>query len=179
MTKLVMSKYTVLTNKPFNKEYSGGYYEMVFYLPQWFTNWNKNKLIKVYGCSFIYLESENKVPKPSTKYTGQFISVHSNIAQNDTVNLNSVYMIKDYFPDSKTPLDESATNANYMMVVNNYYTPKIYDLTDTQFGYITISFKDTEGQAIPIRTSYSREDDHLGEIYQAWFKIECELAILE
>jgi hypothetical protein len=58
--KFVMSKYTVLINKPLRN--SGGLYKMFFKLQSWFTNWNKNKIIKVYGCSFNYLESENKKP---------------------------------------------------------------------------------------------------------------------
>jgi hypothetical protein len=63
-----------------------------------------------------------------------------------------------------------------MMVVNNYYTPKVYDLTNSTVKEMTIWFKDSHGDKIPIRTSYLTEAP-LAEIYQAVFKIECELAI--
>jgi hypothetical protein len=41
---------------------------------------------------------------------------------------------------------------------------------------ITIWFKDSHGDKIPLRASYLTEAP-LAEIYQAVFKIECELAI--
>jgi hypothetical protein len=62
------------------------------------------------------------------------------------------------------------------MIVNNYYTPKIYDLSNSNLDYITISFKDSYGEKIAIRTSYSSEG-LLDEIYQVVFKIEIELDI--
>jgi hypothetical protein len=77
MTKIVMFKYSVLTNKSLHKNFSGALREMSFKLLSWFTDWNKNKIIKVYGCSFNFLESENKNPTLSSKYQNQFISVHS------------------------------------------------------------------------------------------------------
>jgi hypothetical protein len=66
-----------------------------------------------------------------------------------------------------------------MMVVNNYYTPKIYDLTHSSIKEISIWFKDSHGELIVLRTSYSSEDGFLDEIYQAVFKIECELFVSE
>jgi hypothetical protein len=63
-----MSKYSCLTNKPLLTDLSGSLTEMEFKLPIWFTNWNKNKIIKVYGCSFNYLESVNKKPFLSNIY---------------------------------------------------------------------------------------------------------------
>jgi hypothetical protein len=62
-----MSKYALLTNK-LRKDFSGALRGMSFKLPSWFTDWNKNKIIKVYGCSFNYLESENKNLILSSKY---------------------------------------------------------------------------------------------------------------
>jgi hypothetical protein len=61
---------------------------------------------------------------------------------------------------------------------NNYYTPKIYDLSDTNLSDILVWFKDAYGNKIPIRDAYTISGDILNEIYQAVFKIECELAIL-
>jgi hypothetical protein len=49
MSEIVMSKYAVLTNKPLSKEFRGGYYEMAFILPPWFSYWNCKKIIKIYG----------------------------------------------------------------------------------------------------------------------------------
>jgi hypothetical protein len=129
-------------------------------LPFWFTNWDEKKIIKVYGCSFGYLESENKVSKPSTRYSNQFISVHSNITRDDTEHLPSFYL-----PSDIPTQNESETSANYMMVVNNYYNPKIYDLTNSTAKEITIWFKDAQGDKIPLRTSYSGEGGFLNEIY--------------
>jgi hypothetical protein len=62
--------------------------------------------------------------------------------------------------------------------MNNYYTPKIYDLTNTNLSEFTIWFKDAYGEKIPIKAAYS-PDNIIWEIYQAIFKIECELALLK
>jgi hypothetical protein len=171
---VVNSKYSILSNKPVTKDFSGAYYDISYSLPAWFTSWNGEKIIKVYGCSFAYMESENKDPKPSTRYANQFISVHSNITRDDTEHLSSFYLPGET-PASQT---EREVEENYMMVVNNYYTPKIYDLTNSTAKEITIWFKDSHGETIPLRASYSSEGGFLDEIYQAVFKIECELAIL-
>jgi hypothetical protein len=79
----------------------------------------------------VNLESENKKPILSNIYANQFISVHSNIAHNDTVTLNSKYA--DVLPnDYLSSPNESTASMYFMMVVNNYYTPKIYDLTNSE-----------------------------------------------
>jgi hypothetical protein len=174
-----MSKYSCLTNKPLLTDWSGSLTAMEFKLPTWFTNWNKNKIVKVYGCSWCYLESENKKPILSNIYENQFISVHSNIAHNDTVTLNSKY--EDVLPnDYLASPNESLVSMDFMMVVNNYDTPKIYDLTNSEIKDIRIQFRDAYGKLIPIRSSYSSGDPTIAdEIQQATFKIEIELAILE
>jgi hypothetical protein len=176
-SKIVSSAYAVLSNKPLNKEFSGVSYEIQFKLPSWFTNWGEDKIIKVYGCSFAYLESKNEEPVLSSKYSNQFISVHSNIAKDDTMLMNSVYTMENGLPGKSSESDELKVIDGYMMIENNYYTPKIYNLTDSNLKYIAISFKDFHGEIIPIRSSYSREG-FLNEIYQAVFKIELELATL-
>jgi hypothetical protein len=68
-----------------------------------------------------------------------------------------------------------------MMIVNNYYTPKIYDLTNSEIKNITIFFRDAYGEPIVIQSSYAPGSDpmELFEIEQAVFKIEIEMAILE
>jgi hypothetical protein len=70
---------------------------------------------------------------------------------------------------------------DFMMVVSNYYIFKIYDLTNSEIKDIRIQFRDAYGKLIPIRTSYSADDDNITteEIQQATFKIEIELVILE
>jgi hypothetical protein len=73
---------------------------MEFKLPTWFTDWNKNKIIKVYGCSWCYLEIEY-LPCPN----------------------------------------DSLVSMDFMMVVNNYYTPKIYDLTNYVLQFHKINFQ--------------------------------------
>jgi hypothetical protein len=168
----LFSKYSILSNRPEHKDFSGGYHEIYYPLPSWFKNWNKRKIIKIYGCSFAFLESENKEPKPSTRYSNQFITVHSNIARDNVQNMPGVWELKE----SATQKEEEIY-ANCLMVVNNYYTPKIIDVTDADFSEIVIWFKDGYGEKIPLRTSYSSEHGVLDEIYQALFKIECELAI--
>jgi hypothetical protein len=129
-----------------------------------------------------------RFPKPSQKYANQFISVHSNIARDGTENMMSAYTLAlshtygteqiNYIPK----YDESVVNENYMMIVNNYYTPKIYDLTNFSDDKIKIWFKDSHGELIILRTSYTTEEGienetFFDEIYQAVFKIECELFI--
>jgi hypothetical protein len=171
------SKYTVLSNKPITKEFIGILKQISFSLPYWFTNWNKKKFIKVYGCSFAYLETENKEPKPSTKYANQFISVHSNITRDDTEHLAAVY------EDGVRPTSsETELFADYMMIANNYYTPKIYDLTNSAIKEIVIWFKDAYGQQIKLRepfTPNNGQGEAWSEFYQAVFKIEMELAIAD
>jgi hypothetical protein len=69
-----------------------------------------------------------------------------------------------------------------MMVVNNYYTPKIYDLTNTDYSDITIWFKDAYDKKIVIRGAYTainELEELVWETYQAVFKIECELALIK
>jgi hypothetical protein len=182
---VVNSKYSILSNKPLTKDFTGAWYEISYLLPTWFTSWNGEKIIKVYGCSFAYLESKNKEPILSSKYANQFISVHSNIARNDTTLMNSVYTLENGLPGPKAEHDELTSINEYMMVVNNYYTPKIYNLTNSTLDRISISFRDSHGSLICIRTPYSSDPSvgeagpgFLDEIYQAVFKIECELAIL-
>jgi hypothetical protein len=181
MSKIVMSKYTVLTNKPLHKNFSGALRGMCFKLPSWFTNWNKNKIIKVYGCSFNYLESENKNPVLSSRYQNQFISVHSNISHEDTIPLKSFYLETGVSENYLSDPNESSLISDFMMVVNNYYTPKIYDLTNSAIDSIIIAFRDAYGELIVIRTSYAPGSDpmELTEIRQAVFKNEIKLAILE
>jgi hypothetical protein len=64
-----------------------------------------------------------------------------------------------------------------MMIVNNYYTPKIFDLTNSDEKTINIWFKDAHGEIIPIRTPYSSDHGTWDEIHQVVFNIECELAV--
>jgi hypothetical protein len=113
----------------------------------------------------------------STKYSNQFISVHSNITRDETVLMNSVYTKENGLAGNPSENDELKAIDGYMMIANNFYTPKIYDLSNSNLDYITISFKDACGEKIPIRTSYSGEG-FLDEIYQAVFKIEIELAVI-
>jgi hypothetical protein len=86
-------------------------------------------------------------------------------------------LIQEYLSDT----NESSLISDFMMVVNNYYTPKIYDLTNVSINNITTSFKDAYSNLIMIRTSYASGSDtmELTEIREAVFKIEIELAILE
>jgi hypothetical protein len=155
MTKLVMSKYTILTNKPLQKDFSGVLHKLSFKLPQWFTNWNKNKIIKVYGCSFNYLESENKKHILSNIYQNQFISVHSNVAHKDTVPLKPIYLELVVSENYLSNPNESSLIFDFMMVVNNYCTQEIYDLTNSIIDSITISFREAYSNLIVIRTSYA------------------------
>jgi hypothetical protein len=140
MTKLVMSIYAILTNKPLRKDYSGVLNKMSFKLPSWFTNWNKNKIIKVYNCSFNYLESENKNPILSNRHQNQFVSVHSNIAYEDTIPLKSFYLETGVSENYLSDPNESTLISDFIMVVNKFYTPKIYDLTNSTTDSITVIF---------------------------------------
>jgi hypothetical protein len=79
---------------------------------------------------------------------------------------------------SEPDINENEVVDCFIMIVNNYYTPKIYDVTDSNLQTISIWFKDSYGNRVPIRSSYSSSGGLLDEIRQAVFKIECELAIL-
>jgi hypothetical protein len=67
-------------------------------------------------------------------------------------------------------------------VVNNYYTPKLYDITNCDIKEIKIWSEDSHNELIILKTSFSSEAGiengyQLDEIYKAVFKIECELFI--
>jgi hypothetical protein len=185
MEKIVQSKYAILSNKPVNREDLGEFTEIIYKLPDWFVNWNKTKIIKVYGCSFAYLDSQDKVPMISTLYANQFISVHSNITHNDISFLGSAYVLDGYREVNPIITDEAKINEGFLMVVNNYYSPKIFNLTNSNLDNISIIFKDANGNIIPLRTPYYSGPIepgvgyHTNEIRQAVFKIEIELAIIE
>jgi hypothetical protein len=122
----------------------------------------------------------NKKLISSNIYANKFIYVHSTTAHNDIVTLNSKYA--DVLPtDYLSSPNESMVSMDFMMIENNYYTPKIYDLTHSVINNIRIQFRDVYGKLIPIRSSYSADNDNttLVEIQQATFKIEIELTILE
>jgi hypothetical protein len=185
---VVQSKYTILSNKPVHKGDLGEFKLIAYKLPEWFTNWNKNKIIKVYGCSFVYLDSLNKTPIISSLYTNHFISVHSNIVRDDTANLKSVYILDGYREvNPEVPhevQDESYINDGFMMVANNFFTPKIYDMTNSNITQIELYFKDAAGNVIPLRTPYVENPPegegsyHTDGIRQAVFRLEIELAII-
>jgi hypothetical protein len=183
---VVTSKYTVLSNKPVPRFHDGVFHNshISFTLPFWFTNWQKQKVIKVYGCSFAYLDIlpgdlPLYVPRPSIKYANQFISVHSNIVRDDTEHITGVLG-----NEGKPTESETEIFADYMMVANNYYTPKIYNLTNSAAKEIEIWFKDAYGNTIDLQVPFSvynrppDVDDDLGS-YFATFKMEIELAIME
>jgi hypothetical protein len=186
---MIQSKYAILSNKPVHRGDLGEFKEIIYKLPEWFVNWNKNKIIKVYGCSFAYLDSVNRAPVISTLYQNQFISVHSNIVNDDVQHLNSVYILDGYrevfpeLPDSAL-LDEAKINEGFMMVCNNFYSPKIFNLTNSTLDFIKIYFKDATGNVIPLRTPYVEVPPegsgsvHTDGIRQAVFKLEIELATL-
>jgi hypothetical protein len=111
------SKYSNLSNIPLSKEFTGAIYDTKYNLPAWFTSSNRKKIIEVYGCACRYLESQNKELIPSSRYTNQFISVHSNIARDETENLKTTYPDASSFGNG-----ESDSVDCFMMVVNNYYT---------------------------------------------------------
>jgi hypothetical protein len=114
----------------------------------------------------------------SNIYINQFISVLSNITYNDTITLHSKY--SDVLPnDYLSSPNKSTTSVDFIMVVN-YYTLKINDLTNSVIDNICIQFRDVCGSLILIRSSYSSGDATVSdEIQQVTFKIEIELTILE
>jgi hypothetical protein len=171
----LFSKYTILSNPPEFTGETGGIMEIHYPLPHWFTSWKKRKIIKIYGCSWAYLDSEDLKPIPSTKYANQFVTVHSNIARDAIQNIPGLWH------EGNIPTqDQLDAFTNCLMVVNNYYTPKIIDVSDAEFHEIVIWFKVGTGAQIAIRSShYSSCGNGKIENEQAVFKIECELAILD
>jgi hypothetical protein len=183
-SKLIKSSYTVLTNKPLSTDFSGGYYALIFHLPKWFVDWPKIKIIKVYGCSFLYFETENKEPKLSDKYNRQFVSVHSNIVRDDVSVLQIQYSdIPEGSPIENGPGDNHGDGLDYLCTANNFYNPKIYDVSNNQLTYIKLWFLDSTGKKIPIRGSFSLDPGDpfspLDEVMSAVIRLECELAIFE
>jgi hypothetical protein len=146
------SRYSILSNKPLTDDFSGELNEISYKLSAWFKNSNGKKIIKVYGCSFRYLESEDKKPISSDLYTNQILSVHSNIARDETEHMASSY---PQIISTKSNIHENEVVYCFMMIVNNYNTPKIYNVTDSNLQTISIWFKDSYGKHVPIRSSYS------------------------
>jgi hypothetical protein len=186
--RIVQTTYTVLTNKTLTNMPGDPQYALLFKLPYWFIHWPKTKIIKVYGCSFIFLESEPPVegavtegyiPRVSSKYANQFISVHSNIVRDDTTPLHISY-------EGEVSSQSSFGDAvDYMMTCNNFYNPKIYDVSNIQgLESIRLWFVDSVGKTVPIKHNYS--DGHYVDaegnshtfsgVYQAVIRMECELA---
>jgi hypothetical protein len=107
-------------------------------------------------------------------YQNQFISVHSNIAHEDTYPLNSDYLTNDgrvekissgvdgSGADSAYGCDESKLISHFMMVANSYYTPKIFDLTNLNLQEIIISFIDACGELelhiLEVQENYKKFD---------------------
>jgi hypothetical protein len=191
--QIVRSTYTVLTNKTLNNWPGPAQNVLLFKLPEWFINWPKTKIIKVYGCSFIFLESEPPVdgaiteeykPRVSSRYANQFISVHSNIVRDDTTPLHIHYEEASGFPEEYQ--GNLGDAVEYMMTCNNFYNPKIYDVTNQQgLQFIRLWFVDSKGEVVPIKENYTDghftdADGHVQNysgVYQAVIRMECELAV--
>jgi predicted esterase YcpF (UPF0227 family) len=79
----------------------------------------------------------------------------------------------DYKPDSQF--------YDYLMTVNNYYTPKLYDVTNSDLKFIKINFTDSFGEEIKLKYNTTETVDEVDEsvVYKAAFRMECELAIIE
>jgi hypothetical protein len=165
---------------------------MVFPLPEWFVNWSKTKIIKVYGCSFLYFETSGGVPKLSQKYANQFITVHSNIVRDDLAIVHTYYSdipensnVVAMGPDgtvSKNSPDAITLGdcVDYMMTANNFYNPKIFDLTNNTTSFIKLWFIDSAGSPVCLRTAFTPEGGaFLSEVYTATIRLELELAIME
>jgi hypothetical protein len=161
--KVVRSTYCVLTNKSLSPLIDIGVPQttnILFKLPEWFINWKGTKIIKVYGCSFIYLETADapqnntNIPKVSTKYSNQFISVHSNIVRDDSTPLHIHYEYPNGLP---MPFDGSVGDSpDYLMTVNNFYNAKVFDVSNQQdLEFIKLWFVDSMGKAVPLRELYN------------------------
>jgi hypothetical protein len=183
--QIVQTTYTVLTNKTLNNWPGPTQTALLYKLPEWFVTWPKTKIIKVYGCSFIFLESEPPIdgglddeykPRVSTRYANQFISVHSNIVRNSTTPLHIHYETAEGFPEEfQGNLGDAV---DYMMTANNFYNPKVFDLTNNNARHIKLWFQDSTGQPICLRGSISANGGFLNEVEQAVIRLECELAII-
>jgi hypothetical protein len=67
--------------------------------------------------------------------------------------------------------------ADFITIINNYYTSKIYNLTNSTINNITISFRNVCDALILIRSFYGVGDStNLNDIQQVVLKIEIELA---
>jgi hypothetical protein len=66
------------------------------------------------------------------------------------------------------------------MTVNNYYTPKLYDVTNSDLKSIKINFTDAFGEEIKLKynTTETVNDVEENVGYRAAFRMECELAII-
>jgi argonaute-like protein implicated in RNA metabolism and viral defense len=67
------------------------------------------------------------------------------------------------------------------MTCNNYYTPKIYDVTNGDLKSIKINFTDAFGEEVKLKYNTTESVNSVDEeaSYRAAFRMECELAIID
>jgi hypothetical protein len=193
MLQAKQSKYIVIGNRPivsfdempttFNIT-GPETYEWKFDLPDWFkNNGNDRKIVKIYGGSVLMhrqiltIVSEGDHIKKDIHFENLLhATIHSNIAEFANVgsNINTIAELGT--------ADHSALISaykNYVMVANNFFTPKIYEIPDTTTRTLTFIFHDKEGKPIPLfHIEQNYLDDPLSiSINQLVFKIEGELMI--
>jgi hypothetical protein len=162
-------------------------------LPEWFRNYSGKKYIKVYGTQVYFLKLETKIE--DNKYTfDQLVpleaTLHSDIAKN--TNTGSII---DPIPDlpAAPGNTEGADWAQdmwvetgpfsgtiddmydqYVLTVNNFYTPKLYEYTDPTIQEIRFWFKNRYGVRLPIFQLVKKDIDNFYS-FVLLFKIEMEL----
>jgi hypothetical protein len=171
--------------------------------------WQGKKFIKFYGSNLV-LQKVLDIPEfgifSETYENILHTTIHSDIARNS----NNGIMINK-IDEGTAPTDPSFADLyklrrgydDYVMVCNNFFSPKIYEITDPSLKVLKLSFVDNKGMTQPVfslaRRTYNAlvdggtivDDAEIGDYQEGEviechettmetliFKIECELIVL-
>jgi hypothetical protein len=156
-------------------------------LPVWFRTYNGKKFIKIYGTQLnsIVQDTDNDTYKYDVD-TPLETTIQCNLARdvntgiliepfNDILETsNPTGLDNVYSPsyNSKELINELYDG--YVLTVNNFYTPKIYEYTDPAINELHFWFKSKYGTKIPIFYVHAADTEDI-DVRFLLFKIECEL----
>jgi hypothetical protein len=167
-----------------------------YQLPSWFYDSNDRKIIKITGSNVIQHRytrdtTTNPIPETEEDQQGEFFqtlhtTIHSNIIKfsNAGTNINTIDIPKFYNANGDQIHEDYSDNLNiyddYMMLANNFFTPKFYELPDNTVRTIDIWFRGNDGKRLPIFKIERKVVDSkdIINISQLIFNIEGELVLM-
>jgi hypothetical protein len=162
-------------------------------LPDWFRNYNGRKYIKVYGTQVYFLRLQSG--DDDDKYTFDQIvpleaTLHSDIAKDTNTGIivdplpnlpaapgpdeTAIWGKKSWWETGPFSGTINDIYDQYILTVNNFYTPKLYEYTDPTIQEIRFWFKNRYGVRMPIFYLIKNDANDLLSA-MLLFKIEMEL----